>query len=156
MHIYHRQRELVDLCRTLNISVTSFATLGSPAIKGLQGNNRAGISVDYPAHGVLGHPLVLELSQKYTKTPGQVKHCWEHTNYLFVFFQILLRHLVQLEISTIPKSSNPQRIRENIDIFNFKLTDEEMRRFDEIQEDFRLFVFPPSAKHPWYPFKEGN
>jgi methyl coenzyme M reductase gamma subunit len=72
LHIYHRQRELVDLCRKLNISVTSFATLGSPAIKGVQGNNRAGISVDYPDHGVLGHPLVVELAQKYNKTPGQV------------------------------------------------------------------------------------
>ncbi|KAI6183502.1 alcohol dehydrogenase [Aphelenchoides bicaudatus] len=140
LHIYHRQRELVELCKKLNISVTSFATLGSPAIKGVQGNNRVGISVDYPPHGVLGHPLVLELAQKYTKTPGQ----------------ILLRHLVQLEISVIPKSSNPQRIRENIDILDFKLTADELKRFDDIQEDFRLFVFPPSQNHPWYPFKDGN
>jgi len=140
LHIYHRQRELVDLCKKLRISVTSFATLGSPGIKGVNGNNRAGISVDYPEHGVLGHPLAVELGKKYNKTPGQ----------------ILLRHLVQLEISVIPKSSNPQRIKENIDIFDFKLTADEMERFDEIQEDFRLFVFPPSENHPWYPFKEGN
>lgn len=30
LHIYHRRREIVDLCRKLNISITSYATLGSP------------------------------------------------------------------------------------------------------------------------------
>jgi diketogulonate reductase-like aldo/keto reductase len=30
LHIYHRRREIVDLCKKLNISVTSYATLGSP------------------------------------------------------------------------------------------------------------------------------
>ncbi|KAI6197435.1 hypothetical protein M3Y94_01224100 [Aphelenchoides besseyi] len=140
LHIYHRQRELVELCKKLNMSVTSYATLGSSAIKGVNGNNRTGVSVEYPEHGVLGHPLVVELSKKYKKTPGQ----------------ILLRHLTQLEIAVIPKSSNPQRIRENIQVFDFELTSEELKRFDEIQEDFRLFVQPPWSEHPWYPFKEGN
>jgi diketogulonate reductase-like aldo/keto reductase len=67
-----------------------------------------------------------------------------------------LHHLIQLGISVIPKSSNPQRIRENIDIFDFKLTAQEMQLFDSIQEDFRLFIFPLGLAHPWYPFKEGN
>lgn len=30
LHIYHRRREIVDLCRKLGISITSYATLGSP------------------------------------------------------------------------------------------------------------------------------
>ncbi|KAI6232911.1 Aldo-ket-red domain-containing protein [Aphelenchoides fujianensis] len=140
LHIYHRQRELVALCKKLDITVTSYASLGSPAIKGVGGNNRNGVSVEYPEHGVLGHPLAVELAKKYGKTPGQ----------------ILLRHLTQLGISVIPKSSNEERIRQNIDIFDFELTPEELKRFDDIQEDFRLFVQAPWKNHPWYPFKEGN
>lgn len=38
--------------------------------------------------------------------------------------QILLRYQIELGHSTIPKSSNNQRLRENFDIFDFKLDDE--------------------------------
>ena len=40
--------------------------------------------------------------------------------------QIALRFLVQQGISVIPKSVHPERIQENIDIFDFELTEEEM------------------------------
>ena len=40
--------------------------------------------------------------------------------------QIALRFLVQQGISVIPKSVHPERIRENIDIFDFELTEAEM------------------------------
>ncbi len=41
--------------------------------------------------------------------------------------QILLRHLMQHEIAVIPKSTNPERIKQNFDVFNFALSDEEMK-----------------------------
>lgn len=53
---------------------------------------------------------VLSFAQKYGKTPAQ----------------ILLRFLVQNHVSVIPKSVHENRIRENIDIFDFSLTEEEM------------------------------
>ncbi len=53
---------------------------------------------------------VLSFAQKYGKTPAQ----------------ILLRFLIQNHVSVIPKSVHENRIRENIDIFDFKLTEEEM------------------------------
>ena len=40
--------------------------------------------------------------------------------------QIGLRFLTQEEIAAIPKSSNPERIAANIDIFDFELNEEEM------------------------------
>lgn len=40
--------------------------------------------------------------------------------------QIILRFEVQEGFITLPKSSNPERIKSNIDIFDFELTAEEM------------------------------
>lgn len=41
--------------------------------------------------------------------------------------QVVLRWHVQLGLAVIPKSSNPDRLRENIDLFDFHLTDEQMQ-----------------------------
>ena len=48
-----------------------------------------------------------------------------------------LRWLVQKGISAIPKSVNPERIAENADIFDFELTDMEMKTIDALDEKFR-------------------
>lgn len=42
--------------------------------------------------------------------------------------QIALRWLIQQNVAAIPHSSNPQRIVDNIDVFDFELTDDEMKR----------------------------
>jgi len=42
--------------------------------------------------------------------------------------QIALRWLLQQEVASIPFSSNPQRIAENYDVFDFTLSDDDMRR----------------------------
>ena len=69
----------------------------------------------YPlGHGdknLLEHPLIIALAQKYHKNAGQ----------------IILRFEVQDGIVVLPKSTNPARIAGNIDIFDFALTEEEMR-----------------------------
>jgi diketogulonate reductase-like aldo/keto reductase len=54
--------------------------------------------------------------------------------------QVTLRWLVQQDgVATIPRSSNPQRIAENIDVFDFALDADEMRRISEqIRPDSRV------------------
>jgi len=42
--------------------------------------------------------------------------------------QIALRWLIQQNVAVIPRSSNPQRIAENAKIFDFELSDDEMKR----------------------------
>jgi diketogulonate reductase-like aldo/keto reductase len=49
---------------------------------------------------LLNNPEVLEIAKKYSKTPAQ----------------ILLRHIVQRGIAAIPKSTNPDRIRQNLQV----------------------------------------
>ncbi len=48
--------------------------------------------------------------------------------------QIALRWLIQQEIiAAIPRSSNPERIAENLDVFDFRLTADEMDRISALK-----------------------
>ncbi|MFC3418882.1 aldo/keto reductase [Salinicoccus hispanicus] len=72
--------------------------------------------------GVFEEPVIRELAEKYDKTPAQ----------------IILRWDVQNGVSTIPKSVNRSRIAENIDIFDFELSDEDMKRIDGLDRNQRI------------------
>lgn len=74
----------------------------------------------YPlGHGdaaLQAEPVFTELAGKYGKTPAQV----------------ILRWHTQMGTSIIPGSKNPQHIVDNADIFDFRLTDDEMARIAEL------------------------
>ena len=70
-------------------------------------NERGGIMHIHLSETVKEHE---ECKRKYGKTPAQV----------------LLRFLIQSDVAVIPKSVHEARIRENIDIFDFELTADEM------------------------------
>ncbi len=55
--------------------------------------------------------------------------------------QVILRWDLQREIVVIPGSSNPDHIRENLDLFGFHLTDEEMEEIRSLDRN---------EKHDWY------
>lgn len=46
--------------------------------------------------------------------------------------QVLLRHILQNGIAAVPKSSNPKRLRENFEVFDFELSNEEMKTLDDL------------------------
>ena len=52
--------------------------------------------------------------------------------------QVMIRWSLQKQITTIPKSVKPQRIRENSDVFDFELNEKQMRRLDDLDQGFRL------------------
>lgn len=53
--------------------------------------------------------------------------------------QIILRWHIQEGFSVIPGSKNPQHIQENINIFDFELTDDEMARIRGLNKEERVF-----------------
>ena len=55
--------------------------------------------------------------------------------------QVILRWNLQRGVVVIPGSSNPEHIKENTDIYNFELTDEEMQEIQNLNRD---------EKHDWY------
>ncbi len=53
--------------------------------------------------------------------------------------QVVLRWLIQRDVIVIPKSVRPERMRENIDVFDFELTDDEMDRIAAMETGTTLF-----------------
>ena len=52
--------------------------------------------------------------------------------------QVMIRWSLQKQVTTIPKSVKPQRIRENSDVFDFELNEKQMQRLDDLDQGFRL------------------
>lgn len=74
----------------------------------------------------MGDPRLLAIAAKHQKTPAQ----------------IILRWNLQLGVSTIPKSSNPVRLKENFDIFDFTLDTFDMQEIGSWNENFRIVDDP--------------
>lgn len=55
--------------------------------------------------------------------------------------QIMLKWILQRDIIIIPKSTNPNRLKENFDLFDFSLTPEDMSILRGLDRDFRLCDF---------------
>ncbi|VDO95337.1 unnamed protein product [Soboliphyme baturini] len=55
---------------------------------------------------------------------------------------IMLRWLINRRIVVIPKSIRPERIKENRDVFDIRLSDEEMNQLSNLSIRERLFKFP--------------
>jgi 2,5-diketo-D-gluconate reductase A len=53
--------------------------------------------------------------------------------------QVVLRWLIQRDVVVIPKSVRPDRMRENIEVFDFQLTDDQMARIAEMETGESLF-----------------
>jgi diketogulonate reductase-like aldo/keto reductase len=68
---------------------------------------------------LLDNDLLTKIGERYHKSSAQVMLRWD----------------VQQGILTIPKSVNPGRIRANADIFDFELTDEEMKAVDSLNRN---------------------
>ncbi|RJE90897.1 aldo/keto reductase [Paenibacillus sp. 1011MAR3C5] len=56
--------------------------------------------------------------------------------------QVILRWHLNRETIVIPKSSNPQRIKENMDVLNFNLSEEDMERIARLDTGKRYSVNP--------------
>jgi len=72
---------------------------------------------------------IAELAKKHERTPAQVTLRWD----------------LQHGVVTIPKSSHPDRIAENARIFDFELSEEDMRRLDALDSGKRLGADPDNV-----------
>src|SRR5207237_460721 len=68
------------------------------------------------------HPRIISLATKYSKTPAQ----------------LMIRWGIQQRLVVIPKSTREERIRENSQVFDFDISDDDMRSLDSLNEGLRL------------------
>ncbi|CAG7818088.1 unnamed protein product [Allacma fusca] len=139
MHAYFQQRSLRALCKELGVSITAYSVLGSSG----RSEFHAAFKAPFTDMGILDDPVVKEISEKLNKTPAQ----------------ILMRFLLQLNVIVLCKSAKPERVRENIDVFNFKLSPEDVSRLEKLDKDlegrsFAWTILPGILQHPEYPYKE--
>ncbi|MDH6351381.1 MULTISPECIES: aldo/keto reductase [Brevibacillus] len=95
------QRELHAYCKDRAIQLEAWSPL-------MQGN--------------LDHPLLVELGQKYGKSPAQIVIRWD----------------LQNGVVTIPKSITPARIEQNADVFDFALSAEDVDKISALNENKRF------------------
>ena len=62
--------------------------------------------------------------------------------------QVMIRWQLQQNIVVIPKSTRPERIKENAAVYDFELSKEEMARIDALNEDRSVIEYRPESD--WY------
>lgn len=86
------------------------------------------------ADGIVKSELLASIGQKYGKSAAQVA----------------LRWLIQRGIVAIPKSSHIERMKQNFDIFDFSLTNDDMAQIETMNQSdtgFRNYTDPQYIKH---------
>ena len=105
----------------------SFPQITEEELKAMLSNYGIGLMAWYPlGHGdrsLIEEPVFAELGKKYGKTSAQ----------------IILRWHIQSGNVIIPGSRNTAHIRDNFDVFDFELTDEEMARIAELDKGKRYY-----------------
>ncbi|WP_035100865.1 aldo/keto reductase [Aneurinibacillus terranovensis] len=105
-HPFLTQKELHNFCKDNHIQLEAW----SPLMRG----------------EVLQNPVVIELGEKYQKTPAQIVLRWD----------------LQNQVVTIPKSVHEERIIENADIFNFEISPDDMEKLDGLNQNKRVGADP--------------
>ncbi len=113
LHPFFSQKKLRDTHAKRNIVTQAWSPIGGVLR----------YSADDPdaVQNPLNHPTIVKLAKKYGKTPAQ----------------LILRWHIEHGISVIPKSVRPERIAENIDIFDFTLSAEDIAAVDALDTGMR-------------------
>ncbi|XP_078076420.1 aldo-keto reductase family 1 member D1-like isoform X1 [Mustelus asterias] len=128
-HPYFTQPKLKEFCDSHGIVIVGYSPLGTC---------RDPIWVNTKIPALLDDPLLNSVAAKYKKTSAQVA----------------LRFQVQRNIVIIPKSFNQERIKQNFEIFDFSLTNEEMKLINALNRNERYVELLMWKDHPEYPFND--
>ena len=110
--------------------LTAYAPLGSP-----------GKPWESGVPNLMSDPVVASVAEKHSKTPAQV----------------LIRFAVERGIIVVPKSTNPERIAQNFQVFDFSLDLDGINKLMSLNGKDgagRMFAFENCKDHPHYPFHD--
>lgn len=129
-HPYLTQESLLRAAATYDIAVTAFSPLGALSYVALDMATKS--------ESVLEQDVVIAAGQRLNKSPAQ----------------IVLRWGVQRGAAVIPKTVNPGRLKENLALFDFELSADEMEAISELNQNRRFNdpgVFCELAFNTFYP-----
>jgi D-xylose reductase len=133
LHPYLTQEKLLRFCRDNGIAVTAFSPLGAQSYFSL--------NMAHADEAVLDRAVVRETARRHNKTPAQV----------------VLRWGMQRGTAVVPKTARPGRLAENLAVFDFELSAEEMREISGLDRGRRFNdpgVFAEAAFHTFCPIYE--
>ena len=133
MHPYLTQTKLTRFCHESGIAVTAFSPLGAQSYFQL--------NMAEQDEAVIENATVKAIASAHHRTAAQ----------------ILLRWGIQRGTSIVPKTSSLDRLRENLEIFDFELTDLEMEAITALNRDRRFNdpgVFCEAAFNTFFPIYE--
>ncbi|MDG1894189.1 MAG: aldo/keto reductase [Fuerstiella sp.] len=113
-HPYLTQEKLLRFCDQERIAYTAFSPLGAQSYFSL--------GMADPSEAVLEHAVVKDIATAVGRTPAQV----------------LLRWGVQRGTAVIPKTSSRDRMEENINVFDFELTDAQAKAISSLDQQRRF------------------
>jgi len=114
LHPFFTQRVVRDFDKRHGIVTQSWSPIGGVYSRSLHAAPNA-------VKNLLGHPALIKLAEKYGKTPAQV----------------VLRWHIDHGLSAIPKSVRSERIAENINIFDFVLSRDDIAAIDGLDTGAR-------------------
>lgn len=125
-HPFLNQNKLIEFCKSHGITITAYSPLGSP--------DRPWHKDDEP--NLLADGRIDKIAKKHNKSPAQ----------------IILRFNVQRGVIVIPKSVTDTRIQDNFKIFDFELSEDEMKEINNFKEHYRYCHLNWLKTDPNYPF----
>jgi D-xylose reductase len=133
LHPFLAQEKLLRFCREQEIVVTGFSPLGAASYFSL--------GMAAADESVLDQPVVRDAAARHGKTPAQV----------------VLRWAVQRGTAVVPKTTRPERLRENLALFDFELSAAEMKAITGLDRNRRFNdpgVFCEKAFNTFFPIYE--
>jgi diketogulonate reductase-like aldo/keto reductase len=132
-HPYLYQRDLLEYCRSKGTVVEAYSPL---------------------THGQrLKDPKLVALAKRYSSAAPQSGQRWSKLPYADNVpasrakstAQVLIRWALQHRLVVLPKSSKPERIRENAHVFDFEISPDDMQLLDSFNENLRTCWDPTNA-----------
>jgi D-xylose reductase len=133
LHPYLTQEKLLRFCREARIAVTGFSPLGASSYLAL--------NMATADESVLRQPAVTAAAERLGKSPAQ----------------IVLRWAIQRGTAIVPKTSQRERLAENLALFDFELSSDEMQAISSLDRGRRFNdpgLFCESAFHTFCPIYE--
>ena len=116
-HPYWHEDDLVEYCKSKNILFNSYSPLGrpdgAPVLKGWNGT-------------IMELPVIETIAKAHQRTAAQILQQWQW----------------QQGIVMNPRSMNADHMKENLNVFNFELTDQEMKQISGINPPSNPKVCP--------------